>query len=379
MTLENTEISKSILAGSTVDFPVGYSETLPELRYENNPDFNQSIDEEYDLVTICDASFQPSKILFLMEPETYRLALKQFRDQEVEDLKETIFYDFPTPIAYNFYRFEKGYENEQQRLLLLRDTWESIICLLYSMVVGEFRCLNLPMKETAIRHKQLVSDTYHDKLSVIEQLIKLALDNNYNLSCIKIIPMKAIEKLSDLQAVRNDFAHGSAKSNEQCRQIIFQHYDNIISIFKDIEELKNATLMRYVGQLNNILEFRHEEFKGSSLNRTFEKTILTKEQLISVSSYLNDQTILVKYESHLYSISPFTYFKKDETGNYTRLCFYKRKKGEESNLQLFYELIGGFGEIEIAEDEFKADFKTATEELRLLLPDLSGKTGGKSA
>lgn len=123
------------------------------------------------------------------------------------------------------------------------------------MVVGEFRCQNLSMKETKIKHKQLVSDTYNDKLSVMEQLIQLALDNNYNLSCVKIIPIAVIKKLSELHAVRNDFSHGSAKSNEQCCQVISNHYDNIISIFKDIEELKNVSLIRYAGQENNIFEF----------------------------------------------------------------------------------------------------------------------------
>ena len=46
--------------------------------YEQNQEFNESIDESHETCTVLDVEFWPSEVLFQMEPETYRLRLAEF-------------------------------------------------------------------------------------------------------------------------------------------------------------------------------------------------------------------------------------------------------------------------------------------------------------
>ena len=49
--------------------------------YDENPDFNESIDESHGMLRIFEVEFRPSEVLFQMEPETYRVCLAEFDSQ----------------------------------------------------------------------------------------------------------------------------------------------------------------------------------------------------------------------------------------------------------------------------------------------------------
>ena len=49
-----------------------------ETSYDENLDFNRSIDESHGSFRVLDAEFRPSEVLFQMEPETYRIHLAEF-------------------------------------------------------------------------------------------------------------------------------------------------------------------------------------------------------------------------------------------------------------------------------------------------------------
>jgi hypothetical protein len=51
--------------------------------YEDNPRFNDSVDEAHDMIRIFEVDFRPSEVLYQMEPETYRVYLAEF-DAEAE-------------------------------------------------------------------------------------------------------------------------------------------------------------------------------------------------------------------------------------------------------------------------------------------------------
>ena len=359
--------------------------TQEAIDYDENPDFNQDIDErvsvQYSLrdgcIEIASSSMRPSEILYKVDYVAYHTALVDFRQDEIENFKEVVFTEFPTPIAFNFERFERGYENQHQRLLLLRDTWEAIIFLLYALIIGEFRSIGLSMEETKIKSKQLVSDSLADRLSVIEQLVQLAIDKSYKLSCLDYISIDVVEKLRELNRVRNEFSHSSAKSTEQSSQLISKYQGYLISVLRDIREINNVEIIRYFSQQGNCLSFRHEKYKGCSLNRKLENKTITKEKFNQICDYLNNTNILAVYDEKIYCLSPFQHFKSEATGNHPRLCFYKKKKSNSS--ELIYEVLDGSGEIEIEEKDLsKNDFNSAIDEIKALLPDLSGATRGGS-
>ncbi|MFN6145530.1 MAG: abortive infection family protein [Planctomycetota bacterium] len=46
--------------------------------YKDNPEFNEHVDETHGMFRVFDVELQPSKVLFEMEPESYRVYLAEF-------------------------------------------------------------------------------------------------------------------------------------------------------------------------------------------------------------------------------------------------------------------------------------------------------------
>lgn len=82
------ESVQALLAAEAADAIVGFLHRVhkqgqailasPPLRYEDNEVFNESIDEAHIPIIIFDEEFQPSRVLFEMAPEPYRLYLVEF-------------------------------------------------------------------------------------------------------------------------------------------------------------------------------------------------------------------------------------------------------------------------------------------------------------
>ena len=73
------------MAAEAADTIVGFlyrvhkrNQTSQDVAYDDNVDFNRSIDENHGMFRVLDAEFRPSEVLFQMEPETYRIHLAEF-------------------------------------------------------------------------------------------------------------------------------------------------------------------------------------------------------------------------------------------------------------------------------------------------------------
>lgn len=90
---------QALLAAGTADAIVGFLHRVhcqnrtrpvsPQLAYEDNPEFNDSIDEIYERVRIFEEEFDPSRILFEMAPEPYRVYLAEFVQESQPDGQTT--------------------------------------------------------------------------------------------------------------------------------------------------------------------------------------------------------------------------------------------------------------------------------------------------
>jgi len=89
------ESVQALLAAQAADTIVGFlyrvhcqDRTIlpsPQALYEDNPAFNESVDEAHGMIRIFEVEFQPSDVLFQMEPESYRVYLAEFNaDAEAE-------------------------------------------------------------------------------------------------------------------------------------------------------------------------------------------------------------------------------------------------------------------------------------------------------
>jgi hypothetical protein len=82
---------QALLAAEAADTIVGFLHRVhrqdrtpapsPRTLYEDNPDFNEAVDEAHEPVRIYDAEFRPSEVLFQMEPESYRVYLAEFETE----------------------------------------------------------------------------------------------------------------------------------------------------------------------------------------------------------------------------------------------------------------------------------------------------------
>lgn len=89
------EAVQALLAAETADAIVGFlhrvhrhDQVLPAsraLKYEDNLAFNESIDEMYERVLIFGEEFEPSRVLFEMANEAYRINLAEFQPEPATD------------------------------------------------------------------------------------------------------------------------------------------------------------------------------------------------------------------------------------------------------------------------------------------------------
>ena len=93
------ETVQAILAAETADAIVGFlyrvhrqdhvARTTPRLSYGDNEEFNEYVDGLHDPVRVFDEEFPPSKVLFELAPEPYRLYLAEFSVEPESDSEDS--------------------------------------------------------------------------------------------------------------------------------------------------------------------------------------------------------------------------------------------------------------------------------------------------
>jgi hypothetical protein len=88
------ESAQALLAAEAADTIVGFLHRVhrrggtppssPRVLYDENPEFNESVDEAHDVVRIFDEEFLPSRVLFELAPEPYRVCLAEFEAERTE-------------------------------------------------------------------------------------------------------------------------------------------------------------------------------------------------------------------------------------------------------------------------------------------------------
>jgi len=340
-----------------------------DLRYEEHEDFNLDFDETQDPISILGDPFRPSEILFHLQRETYRIALTDFRNQQTDKLKETIYYEYPLPIAFYFHQSENAYNNNNHRLQLLRSTWEAIIFTIYALIVGEARSKGVPLRNIAqpngqgkldLSFNDYFSDRLAQKLLIIERILIYNQANNCGLLCPTVITIPTIQKIRNLNQERNEFMHVAAISEEQAATSYAALFPDVLDVLKDLRQLEFLDIMRFIQVADAVTNLRCEIFNGHGLARNIKNITVSADQLGQLGNQLNSQNILVKYQSEMFSITPFLHFRSEANGNTTNLCYFKRKA---PNAQFEYEIVSRSESVEFD----RQIFQDRTEELRALI------------
>lgn len=311
-------------------------------RFEACPPYNDWLDRGYSdasgSLNILGFQPRPSQVLFEMSPDTYQAAFADFQREWEEELKEATFNEFPSPIAHYFYRFETGSENELQRLLFLRDTWESIADILHAMAVSECRHHGLQLGDP-LKFSDLLSEKVAQRLLNVERLICFAASAKAPLKVARMVPLATLQKMRDLNQCRNGFSHSAAQSEAQARTWIGECYADVIDVLDDIRDLAGVEILRYLGQCD-ARTLQCEVFRGHGLTRTICAVPLNSAQVAASQRYLQKGQVLVSYDGELYSLRPLVHFKEDGSGHITKLCLFRRTHGDAPNRKMEYEIVG---------------------------------------
>lgn len=329
-------------------------------RYDACPQYNEWLDEQSGALDILGFQPQPSFVLFSLSPATYQAAFADFQQQRQEELKQAIFDEFPSPIAHYFYRFENGYENDLQRLHLLRDTWEAIVDVLHAAVVAECRFRRISLADP-IAFSHVLSDSVAQRLLNIERIIDHANSQNIALGMSQIVSIPILQVMRELNQTRNGFSHSAAQSESQARTWIGECYEDVVDVLDDLRGMADIEIFRYIGQVDGSI-LRCEVFRGHGFTRTIHNITLTADQVRDSQRYFQQGQILISCKGCVFSLRPLIFYREDASGHMTKLCMFRRTHGDVSNRRIEYEVVGDAAR----RDEDRSLFKSELDELRSL-------------
>lgn len=335
---------------------------LDPYNYDACPQYNDWLDTQYTdqsgVLEILGFQPRPSFVLFTLSPDTYEAAFSDFSQQREDEIKDTVWNSFPSPIAYYFYRFENGYENELQRLHFLRDTWESVIDILHALAVAESRHRRVRLVDP-LKFKDLLTDSVAKRLENIEEITNQLSGAGVLPSVAKISPVATLNAMKNLNQSRNAFSHSAAQSEAQALNWINESYVDVLEVLAALDGLEEIQIVRYLSQVNGTT-LRCESFRGHSSTRTIQNIKISHQQMIESARYFQVGQMLVIAGGLIFGLSPMIHFREDRVGHTTRLCIFRKTRGDVPDRRIEYEVIGEA----IRQEEDRALFSTELSELR---------------
>jgi nucleoside phosphorylase len=330
---------------------------LDPRNFEACPDFNRWLDERYvDLSGVLDIhGFQPrpSFVLFTMSPVTYQAAFGDYQEERETDLKEVVFAEFPSPIAHYFYRFERGFENELQRLHLLRDTWEAVVDILHAAAIAECRIRRVALAEPVV-FSDLLSESVTQRLLNFERIVERAEGLGIQLSVARIAAKPTLTAMRELSLTRIGLSDSVAQTERQAQLWILDCYGDVLSVLDDLQGLAGMRILRYIGPIDGH-SVRCERFKGHGFAKTIEALPLTSEHRRESQRYLRIGQVLVTCEDWLSSLRPLVSYREDATRSTTKLCVFRKTRGAAPNECMEYQVVGEAGRHEEGSEQFEPE------------------------
>lgn len=303
-----------------------------------------SINDDGD-VTISGESFTPTEILFGMDREDiFDSGLVEYIEGRKLEHTDIVISEFPAPIAYFYNQVNSAYDNENHRLHLLRSTWESVIYILYALVLGEVNAVSHNISHVRIFNGQkiklnksgLLGDKIGYKLEVIKKIIEDDLANGLKLSVSRYVGVSVLEAMEELNQERNSFSHIAALSPQESQARFDDLEPRLSEILFELDFLRDVSILRFVCTESPITRIKFNRLDGHSLQKRNHHENLTQEQLANYSDILCNSVILMKLNDTFINVSPFVHFE-EVTGQLT-LCYYKKEDNSENFL---FEKVGG--------------------------------------
>lgn len=330
------------------------------MQYNDNPEFNNYLDEKYKEVKIesfvCSASF----VLFEMDKLAYIEAYNEYLAEQKAAFPERVIERFPAPIAFYFEKSQQGYDNNNQRLHLLRSTWESLIYIFYAIAIGEIidRRLNLSTlrifnnAKIKLNGNGLLSDKLGCKLEIIEKILAYNSLNICNLMIGEIISESSvIDTLRELNQERNSFSHIAALEESQAEEKYNLLVSKVIDLLFEVKKIESVSLIQYKNTVSGVTDIRFLKFDGHSLKKKNHPLTVDNDFISKNIHNLNEYRLFCNFTANnqIICLSPFAYGYFYH--GYPHIVFYK-KQAEEPNYFIFEVIAERSGEIQIERNVF---------------------------
>jgi hypothetical protein len=313
--------------------------------YNENPEFNDYIDQHYGDVVIGDFCRPASLVLFEMDDIEYRSLYNQYLDEQKISVLDQVIDVFPAPIAFHYERALHGYDNYTQRLHYLRSTWEAIILFIYALTVGEIIDKSLSISSVKIFKNQriycdgggLLSDKLGYKIEVVEKILDFNNNGCHGLIVGDLIPISVISILRDLNSTRNSISHTSALSEEQAKELFEENHPNVKELLFELRKLSSLSLLKFKSTITSITKIRFSRFRGFSLrDRNYEKDV-DREFMNKNLVNLRDEYLFCEFEDddQVICLSPFASTLNHNGQN----CIAWYKKLDNSASKYFFEIV----------------------------------------
>lgn len=317
-----------------------------KIELSDNPDFNRWLEENYP-VEIEEFEFPSSDVLYTMSREKYTEALARYSADPKVSLSR-IEDKFPTPIAYYFFQANNNYQNSHHRLDLLKSCWESVVFLLFGLVVAEGRHRKLDLKSLGIKWEKYWSNKLSDKLIITENIVDYAKKSGIAFGCTSIIPIATLSRIRKLNQERNGFEHAAAKTTAQQKVLYDELYPQLELVLRQLIKLEEVIVFRY-HDAETPLYPRCEISKGSSLTGIKDIVSIRKDNYVEIVDHFSPGSLYAKVEDEVLCLAPFIHFYQEAVETNAVLCFYKHDKGGKYH----FEIVGKSQEKEFEKNAFE--------------------------
>lgn len=168
-----------------------------------------------------------------------------------------------------------------------------------------------------------MSDELKQILENVKAVINYSNAIGLHLKCGDFITIELIETLYELQNNRNHFSHTATPTREQAEEELRVVMPLFKTVLKNLRFFEDISILRF-----DIFttKCRFQTFKAYSLSREFDENIeVQAAQLVYVMTNPGD-VIFAKWDTEIFSLSPFMHYKHDGTGHETYLSVYKGKR-----------------------------------------------------
>lgn len=316
-------------------------------------DFDDYINAEGPVV-IAGREFLRSNIL-ASDPEYYTEALLEWRQQQLDELLDTATERFPYPIAHCLYRYLNSALSENERLQFLKDTWESIIALIYALTVTEVRAHGNTIAVTTTKVRDF--KRYLDSQNVRERLevVRVAYESSADLPLLRsTVSREAVDQMIRLNAHRNeDFAHLGTLNERQSSALIMELEPEVYSMLREVSALEQVEIVRFDRMGRKRAEGIFETFLGHASTRTVETRVISPQMAAAFSQRSANEVFLTSGEE-VFPLSPII-VKRDAKGHRSELAFMKKRRVEDGRSIFTFEAFGVAEEFEDDSAELAAD------------------------